>query len=389
MTPEGKPNIVWILGAGFSKPLGGPLLVQLLSPGSFLDLTQRFSGQKLLVGDASQWAVHIYHYGRNYEEGGLLNVGVQRPPGEFLWGDAEVFIDYLDAACAAGTGSSRIARISQRLQNVSPWMALLPNQPAQLDDMVPASRRLIAAECSVFVEDGDVASERWQAHRKWLSALDNRHTIVTFNYDRVIEEINDWWVSQSAQHFAKVLLPHENPFDAAWAGRARVLKLHGSVDWQATRRGQHAQFAVHTDSLFALSAPANELALATPGPTKATVTGELQQLWGWCRDDISTADAIVFIGYRFPPTDTQSREQLLGMIRQNASSLLHLHVVLGPEIGNKDVVRLAALLKFACEQSGRFHALDPRGARGRYQLHVHPLYAEDFFSIYQEVLLVS
>ncbi|WP_242392001.1 hypothetical protein [Anaeromyxobacter oryzisoli] len=45
-------KIVWILGAGFSKPLGGPLLTELLSPGS-MDILQAAFGSHSWVNHPS------------------------------------------------------------------------------------------------------------------------------------------------------------------------------------------------------------------------------------------------------------------------------------------------------------------------------------------------
>ena len=56
-------------------------------------------------------------------------------------------------------------------------------------DGVPciAARRLLGAECCSFLHSVDVAAERWRPFHRCASQLTGEDTIVTFNYDRVVE----------------------------------------------------------------------------------------------------------------------------------------------------------------------------------------------------------
>jgi hypothetical protein len=79
---------VWILGAGFSRPLGGPLLPDLMRPEVIanLDATypaapyQRDKGQHQVV-------LKTYGYGTNFQQGRPR--GTEGLPGENIWSDAE------------------------------------------------------------------------------------------------------------------------------------------------------------------------------------------------------------------------------------------------------------------------------------------------------------
>jgi len=53
---------VWILGAGFSKPLGGPLLGKLLSPESERDLRVRYSKMPQLWTHHASHAIEQFHW---------------------------------------------------------------------------------------------------------------------------------------------------------------------------------------------------------------------------------------------------------------------------------------------------------------------------------------
>src|SRR5262245_2969562 len=81
---ESGTNRVWILGAGFSRSLGGPLLTDLLSQGEFLQLQARWgdlAAECAPVVKAFQW--------------GIQGAGPGRPN---LWPNAEAFLEYIGGA---------------------------------------------------------------------------------------------------------------------------------------------------------------------------------------------------------------------------------------------------------------------------------------------------
>jgi hypothetical protein len=71
---------VWILGAGFSKSLGGPLLVDLFRQQARGDL-EKVLGRPLAT--EVTWVQALFNYGKDIEH---------------LWGDAEEFLAYTEAA---------------------------------------------------------------------------------------------------------------------------------------------------------------------------------------------------------------------------------------------------------------------------------------------------
>ena len=88
---------VWILGSGFSKPLGGPTLPQLLSYAAFHDIGVRYADREW-VQDVNHGVIrYLYHYGTRFAAGEILG-GIPHGPGEPLWEHAEEFLDYLDTA---------------------------------------------------------------------------------------------------------------------------------------------------------------------------------------------------------------------------------------------------------------------------------------------------
>ena len=90
-------RVVWIIGAGFSRPLGGPLLTDLFSWKSERDLEARYPKDRFprLHGHVPQTARWLFHYGTRFDQG---KPRYYIADGEALWQDAEGFLDYLDVA---------------------------------------------------------------------------------------------------------------------------------------------------------------------------------------------------------------------------------------------------------------------------------------------------
>jgi hypothetical protein len=363
---------VWILGAGFSKPLGGPLLGKLLSPESERDLLVRYRAAPLLWTPEANAARWLYRYGR----GGRVPMGAGSfIQGENLWDDAEQYLDYLDTAAEKGAGSPACDRLLEILsdQKVDQKVAIhlrIQQGAAVLIPMAAAARRLLAAECCAFLEGVDPDSERWSPYRRWFREVFvwGEDTVVTFNYDLVPEMLAD------SQQRRDLFQYRKKP------GCSSLLKLHGSVNWAL-----QSTLAVETNAGVrnALTCDDSHLAIAGPGPGKQRLSsGVFKPFWDEALAALEKAAAIVFVGYRFPPTDAEAREKLLAAIRKNKDEKhLAIHTVLGPNTSSDDSRRLRGLLEHA--MSGvRKPTMLPLHPNDRcYSLWQHPLWAEDFFSI--------
>jgi hypothetical protein len=114
--------------------------------------------------------------------------------------------------------------------------------------------------------------------------------------------------------------------------------------------------------------------MGLPGPAKSRLcNGDLSSIWTAATAALTAADEIVFIGYRFPPSDSQSRSLLLKAIATNqgrgggtliaGERWLKIHTVLG--LQSPQSQRLGQLL----------NAAKPGSVRQ------HQLFAEDFLSM--------
>jgi hypothetical protein len=139
-------------------------------------------------------------------------------------------------------------------------------------------------------------------------------------------------------------------------------KLHGSVNWEQDPNESCVRVAGED---HAATCDPRKLMIATPGPGKVNATKVFRRLWERAEGALQIADAVFFVGYRFPPSDSRARQRLLGALGAN-SRRPFLHAVLGPNLGHQDVARLSAMLRYCCPNS---------------EVKVHPLFAEDFLSL--------
>lgn len=368
----GDRKRVWVIGAGFSRSLGGPLLGRLLSAESYWNLAARVRddtrdppGTKApkLINDAAAMAVNLYSYGDPAKHVYTSRMSKESYNSEDLWRDAEEFLDWLDTI---SEGSAAHVRLQQLLgsDGVAHFSGDAPDP--SLKALQDAARRLVAAECAVFTVDQDRSSERWEPYRAWVNALHGNDTVVSFNYDRVLECLG-----------FEPLLPYGDLARIVRRGSPLFLKLHGSVDWvrvprrSGGTRDEGVSFERARDPLFVTTCEDEEIAIATPGPTKQRKSNELEQLWELAQRRLAEADEINFIGYRFPPTDAMARQELLLPIMRNGNRPL-LRIVLGPDVNGHDAARVRGLLTHASARAGN---LSPR-------LITEPLYAEDFLSVW-------
>lgn len=413
-------DVVWILGAGFSKPLGGPLLADLFAPNSVQTMRDRFKKNLYRspnVEDTPERlalvaAVWLYNYGICFKNGPVPGFDLDsRPRGERLWDDAEEFLDVLDLAADSlkekqfpGDDDFKENSLARHLRtflgnrsvrgaNPPDWWEETNKNPTMLLGRVNReARRLMAAQCSAFMLNADEATERWSPFVQWARSLDKKHTVVTFNYDCATEKAAGDKVQVVTDE--AVAAPGEKP---------RLFKVHGSTDWirvqntpscQITR--QYGQWACLDHTLEA------HICIGTPGINKREVADYLKPIWEGALKAIREAEAVIFVGYRFPPSDSDAREKILGAIQGNNSPHLLLHTVLGPEINDPSTSRLRGLLSSRMADRSRLSRCDPddgeqtfaddhkrqgmtppggKVGRGRrYGIVSHPLYSQDFVS---------
>lgn len=369
----GEGRIVWILGAGFSKGLGGPLIADLFAPVSAARLTTTAGFEKLF--DREMRLVHwLYNFGTGYARG---RVEGAEDDGQHLWENAEEFLATIDQAARDGERSGRANFLRRVMRSYIP--RFLRQSLGDLDTIQVASLRdravrFLVAECTQFLVDArPTEDEVWKPYYEWREKLlGPRDTVITFNYDLVPEQLG-----------LMPLLPGDKPNPEG----VQLLKLHGSLDWL---RGDSSQPGPKMSRIsgspvdFVCSRPASHIGIATPGPSKHLHTQELKDLWEQARLALQGADAIVILGYSFPKTDSEARGWLADAIASNRQEYLALHVVLGPH-RTETVDRVMELMQLVLRR-GRRHQFDLEVEDEQHwqwltgTVRRSPLYAEDLFS---------
>jgi hypothetical protein len=369
----------WILGAGFSRPLGGPLLVDLLSPSTRLQLRHLYSTaiDPLLVDRV----LTLYHYGAG-STGGSLHV----QPGDQVWRDPEQFLEYLDEI---GTDHSRFSRITEIWSDLGGANPVLfpPGSASEIAALGEVAKRVVCAACSAFLEgvtrETARTKERWIPYLQWLGTLRGQDAIITFNYDRVVELLQPTVRTPHSDALWGVVVDdgdHTRLADARTRNVPVLHKLHGSVNWTLTGTPPRLSQEHWRPELLA-----GTPAIAVPGDSKVQLSGgAFGLMWGNAITALRNAEDIFIIGFRFPESDAFPRSALLSAIGQNQFANLRIHVILGPDVFSPDAKRIASLLQFA-QPTATVHTdgrrADHAGARPPdKRIAFYPMWSQDFLS---------
>jgi hypothetical protein len=362
--PINGSHTVWILGAGFSKSLGGPLLADLFRQEYQNDLKRVLPPE---LATELTWVQRLFNYGRD---------------DEHLWEDAEDFLAYVEDAYGID-GSRKRSKIESVLRrarydhgDISTKRWLLAGFKSYCEDPRRSVRWALAVECARFLEgvDGD---ERWGPYLRWAGTLNPElDTVITFNYDLVLDRLGG-------------NLEVIRPEDVQLVGerypvyeRVPVFKLHGSVDWV----GNTSDSGVALDgNVLKENTPR---AIAAPGRTKNSwSTGLFAPLWKAAMRRFQTASAVVIVGYGFPKTDAEARMKLLDAIEgADAGQIKQVDLVLGPD-DRPETRRVLELVRHRMGVSRRV-IVSPRpptlhnSAEHVALITQHPLWAEDFIGDY-------
>jgi len=200
----------------------------------------------------------------------------------------------------------------------------------------------------MFARGVSLEQERWSAHVDWASQLFDRHTLITFNYDRVLERI--------AEHVRK---------QSNRASRPRVCAYRPE------------RSACHRDSW--------PYEVGGDNGTGAALGGRPKRDRGCERRS--------FRRVSIPPDGRNCAAPASSRDRKSSPEALPLSAARCSRAEQPRGSRLAELLKFAAERGGNRTIL-PSYWQGspipdyHFQLGVHQLYSQDFFTVYDERMLL-
>jgi hypothetical protein len=253
----------------------------------------------------------------------------------------------------------------------------------------------VAAEC-LFTSHANPKGETWDPYYRWAATLTKNHTIISFNYDLVLETLGAGNRKLKVGQESVVLPTLSNLDEIRKVETVPILKLHGSVNWHRYQGGAMgiASPDEAREQLANLAVPM----IAIPGPGKlAQLEKEMRELWELAMKALSQADVVALLGYRFPPSDASARQRMLKAISGSPPHYVRFHTVLGPHVEHEHSVRLMRLLSHTLEGQGRsFPArrhyahespMKYEGAKGEAHVIQHALYVEDFLSVLHGDLL--
>jgi len=365
-------KVVWILGAGFSRPLGGPLLNGLISPQMIGDFTNwaDFQEEKTPEGYDKIGCAEAVHQ--------IYSLGCAQKNATF-WSNPEEFIERVDLARRDTTNlwDFRIRKLypakSLAMRQLDPLTALDPMRGLPSPDDLPLlfvndmqllhreAVRFVAGACSYFTRDPrDIRnSELWMPYLNWANKLCPQDSILTFNYDNVLDLMNPF-LTESTLRWA---IPKNKAGELRFEGLSRgatVFQLHGHVGWQR----DDEDGGVLRGAPMAFQDP-DKAVLGLPGPSKKELSEKhLDQIWNLAFSKLAMADAIVFVGYRFPESDGLARHRILKALRENHQA--NVHIVLGPR--NRDIARVKAMIDWTRTEAT--------------SAEVEQMWAEDFFAAF-------
>jgi len=379
--------------------LGAPLFRELISEKTLRRLLtwKEFAHQKAFMNvpqdtPGTFHGKHLDVYAMAAITRALYWAGFDAAGGASLWSDPEQFLETLEIASSEPDGVLA-KELRWLLRGVKDQGSKEPSFDDALkvfeakDGLVHIHReavRLVAAACSMFLLRAEAnpalvrESEQWSPYRRWVRKLRaGSDSVITFNYDRVLNILNEYLLGlyKGSLHNPPVL---DSPvgcnldkFDAQRSGTIPMYHLHGHVGWQTAPNGEvqcgkEESNGLRPDVARAHIEPALAL-MGTPGKSKTGLhTGLLQEAWRRAMMAISEATTVVFVGYRFPETDSVAKEQLADALRNNPKAIVH--VVLGAN--NVDMPRLKGMIEWTRDKNTN-------------PVHVHEMWCQDFFAVFE------
>lgn len=173
-------------------------------------------------------------------------------------------------------------------------------------------------------------------HRKILNKLKDGDSVLTFNYDLLIEESfgqNKIWtpIGGYGDRFHGVT----STWCKNWLGKhgmtkadhpkLRLLKLHGSLNWRLYKTMEvtlkDRPYVVRTRNNSAVS---ETVSILPPGWNKRIDRSPYKQLWREARLKLEKCKTIIIIGYSLPETDLLAKALFAEIVRLRKARGLYL-----------------------------------------------------------------
>lgn len=315
---------VYILGAGFSVPLGGPLFGDLLTPRMQTRLSDLF--------ERNHWP--------NPDKAMLESIpkvignalgGFNQPNRVDL--NAEQVLELAEVLDREDLDISESEEIVNKKLN---WLARIlfwgvyqagssgaNNQRKTTRLVFQLLKCRLAMETNYFLIEIESESERWIPYDRWYKGLRSNDTLLTTNYDLALESLEERWKAKN-NYPATDTDSHSVVTMQRRQHGPTLMKLHGSCNWYLANNQvmQNPKF----DPVDLLS---RDLVIGTPGLGKSKLADSLlAQQWQFAEHELQQAEVISIVGYSLPETDNRLRMMILDSISKS-KTIKCVNIVLG------------------------------------------------------------
>ena len=301
---------VYILGSGFSIPLGGPTFNNLISQAEQSAVDE-------IVGSSAQ-SSHVLFRELPLKVKELWTV---------LGRNGEVNLEELLEAIDYASGVNQHEIASQIANSIN-------CNPRDLEEIGRVIRIRLAISTTFFLDRIPDDSERWLPYLKWFRSLTTNDIIITFNYDRVVEKCAE----MTGRSYFSTDMVDRTPMELInpSPGMPKLLKLHGSADWHV--QGDPSVATLENIRAYKMDGlryfiPNTNILIGTPGLSKPGLSkGLFKQMWEEAASEIRNANLVSLVGYSIPATDNLAKSLIEESIA-GCKELKAVNLVLGPSAG--------------------------------------------------------
>jgi hypothetical protein len=206
-------------------------------------------------------------------------------------------------------------------------------------DSEPPPPRKLGAARSRRVNTNSVIWDDYEYYAAAIAGMlttpskNGRNTVITFNYDTVLEE-----------GLEMLGVPvNYNVSVSSRQGALRILKLHGSVNWINSGFSESSLDTIKEVGRYADVLAAGERAMLLPPTWRKQFGGGLSRIWDASVNAISEATRLIVIGFSLPATDSHFKYLLAAGLRDNIA--LRKIVFVNPVATTELKPRLEAVLR--------------------------------------------
>jgi len=198
-------------------------------------------------------------------------------------------------------------------------------------------------------------------HKRLLKRLRAGCTVITFNYDLVIEESlskTALWNPRDGYGLKVSGISHEwtkrwyenSGGDSTTKSKISLLKLHGSLGW--VQYANH-QIRLKNRPYVVRKGIMDRISILPPGWNKPIDRNPYKGLWRQARLKLESCNSLLIIGYSLPDTDLLARALFSEVVRSRASRKKYLQNLFLIDISDQVKSRFATLFTPAMGPYGK------------------------------------